>query len=244
MRGIRLVVIIGISLSIHAGLAMAWIFNQPKFPQPEEPISIAMLSFAEPAAETPVETSSEPEPVVEPEPEPVIEPVVEPVIALPQKKPEVKKKPEPKKEPKKEQKKIKEEQKPVEKKLAMNNSSSSNQEPTNKELTNKVGDTTAKNTSPVSSQTQGSRGPKALNKQLPEYPDRARRLGKNGYVKVRYDIDEDGRVQNVEFVETSPKGLFERDVKRAMNRWRYEKLPAKGYVTEIHFNIDGSVKQV
>lgn len=238
MRGIRLLVIIAVSLSIHAGLAMAWIFNQPKFPQPEEPISIAMLSFAEPAATPPAETQAEP--VVEPEPIIEPEPIVEPAIVLPQKKPEAKKKPEPKKEPKKVQEPVK----PVEKQLAMNKTLSTNTDTTPKEVTNTRGtDTNVKNNATASNQSTGQRGPKALSKQAPEYPDRARRLGKNGYVKVRYDIDEDGRVQNIEFVEASPKGMFERDVKRAMNRWKYEKLPAKGYTTEIYFKVDGTVSQ-
>ncbi|MEX6225286.1 TonB family protein [Providencia hangzhouensis] len=109
--------------------------------------------------------------------------------------------------------------------------------------TNNNAVTTAKNAG-TSSKTSNKSGPKALHKQPPMYPDRARRLGKEGYVKVRYDIDDSGRVTNIEFVEVSPKGLFEREVKRAMNRWAYEKQPAKGYVTEIYFKLDGTVSQV
>ena len=239
MRWIRWVFIIVISLSIHAGLAMAWIFNQPNLVKNPEPMSIAMIAFEEeapatqpvPQVETPVEPEPEPEPIVEPEP------VVEPAIALPQKKPEVKKKPKPKVE---EKIKIKEEAKPVEKQLATNNSNTESNSQSKAEKSN----VTAKNNGPANNQSTSKSGPKALRKQAPPYPDRARRLGKEGYVKVRYDIDEDGRVTNIEFVEVSPKGLFERDVKRAMNRWAYEKQPAKGYVTEIYFKLDGTVSQV
>lgn len=103
---------------------------------------------------------------------------------------------------------------------------------------------TANNTGASNSQSTKKGGPRALHKQAPSYPERARRLGKEGYVKVRYDIDDGGRVTNIEFVEASPKGLFERDVKRAMNRWTFEKQPAKGYVTEIYFKLDGTVSQV
>ncbi|MGG4607089.1 TonB family protein [Providencia sp. Me31A] len=243
MRWIRWTLIIVISLSIHAGLAMAWIFNQPNLARDPEPMTIAMVAFAapEPASEpvAQVETPVEPEP--EPEPEPVVEPepepVVEPVIALPKKKPEVKKKPKPKQEQKK---KIKEDVKPVEKQLAMSNLKSDVNAP--KANNNPV--TTAKNTGSSSHQSSNKSGPRALHKQAPVYPERARRLGKEGYVKVRYDIDDSGRVTNIEFVEVSPKGLFERDVKRAMNRWKFEKQPAKGYVTEIYFKLDGTVSQV
>lgn len=103
MRWIRWPLIIIISLSIHAGLAMAWIFNQPKTATVVEPMTIAMVAFesdepaVEPAAAQP-EPTPQPEPEPEPEPEPIVEPepVVEPAIAL-EKKPEVKKKPKPKK---------------------------------------------------------------------------------------------------------------------------------------------------
>lgn len=244
MRWIRWPLIIILSLSIHAGLAVAWIFNQPKMSPVAEPMTVAMIAFEseQPSAE-PVTAQSEPapQPEPEPEPEPIVEPepVVEPVIALPEKKPEVKKKPIPKKEEKRE---IKKEAKPVEKQLAKSDLkplSDLNMAPA-KSNTN----VTAKNNGATSSQSTSKRGPQAIRKQAPSYPERARRLGKDGYVKVRYDIDDDGRVTNIEFVEASPKGLFERDVKRAMNRWTFEKLPAKGYVTEIYFNIDGSVNQV
>lgn len=239
MRWIRWAVIIVISLSIHAGLAMAWIFNQPHLARDPEPLTIAMVAFAapEPASEpvpeveTPVEPA--PEPIIEPEPEPV----VEPAIVLPKKKPEVKKKPKPKQE---EKKKIKEDVKPVEKQLAMNNLKSDTTAP----KTNNNPVTATKNTGASNSQSTAKRGPRALHKQAPIYSERARRLGKEGYVKVRYDIDDSGRVINIEFVEVSPKGLFERDVKRAMNRWVFEKQPAKGYVTEIFFKLDGTVSQV
>ncbi|WP_336193178.1 TonB family protein [Providencia stuartii] len=231
MRWIRWPLIIIISLAIHAGLAMAWIFNQPKMAPVVEPMTVAMIAFEadEPAVEP---VSAEPEPIVEPEP------VVKPAIVL-EKKPEVKKKPKPKKEEKRE---IKHDPKPVNKQLAK-----SDLKPLSDLKTaapKSTANTTAKNTGATNNQSTSKRGPQALRKQAPAYPERARRLGKDGYVKVRYDIDEDGRVTNIEFVEASPKGLFERDVKRAMNRWAFEKLPAKGYVTEIYFKIDGTVSQV
>lgn len=238
MHWIRWALIIIISLSIHAGLAMAWIFNQPNLVRNPEPMTIAMIAFEEeaPAAQPveQIETAAEPEP----EPEPIIEPepIVKPAIVLPEKKPEVKKKPKPKKE----EKKIKEDVKPVEKQIAANSLKSDSNSQVKSEKSNIV----AKNNGPTNAQSTRNRGPKALSKQAPVYPDRARRLGKEGYVKVRYDIDDGGRVTNIEFVEVSPKGLFERDVKRAMNRWSYEKKPAKGYVTEIYFKLDGTVSQV
>nr|WP_314267817.1 TonB family protein [uncultured Moellerella sp.] len=234
MRGIKWFIIIALSLALHAGLAMAWIFNQPSIAPQAAPMTIAMIAFEseEPAAEPApavVEPEPEPEPQVEPEPEPV--PVVEPAIVLPEKKPEVKKKPKPKKEEKREVK-------PVETKIAK-----TEVKPLSDMNKGATAPKTAKTNTLGETNPQANRGPKALRKQAPSYPDRARRLGKDGYVKVRFDVDNEGRVVNVEFLAASPKGLFEREVKRAMNRWAYEAKPGKGYITEIHFKIDGSVSQ-
>lgn len=96
-------------------------------------------------------------------------------------------------------------------------------------------------TSQLSSSSIVIDGPKALRIQHPDYPDRARKLGKEGYVNVLYDIDENGRVINLEVVDSSPSGLFEREVKRVMNRWYYEKIPAKGLKKTFLFKIDGSI---
>ncbi|MCB6144475.1 hypothetical protein LHK12_02925 [Providencia rettgeri] len=46
MRWMRWTLIIVVSLSIHAGLAMAWIFNQPNLVRDPEPLTISMIAFA------------------------------------------------------------------------------------------------------------------------------------------------------------------------------------------------------
>lgn len=159
-----------------------------------------------------------------------------------QKKPEVKPKPKPK--PKKEQKREKKQPiKPIENKLADKNTPSLESLNSGKPAAQTV---KTDNQGSTNSSSSGARGPKALRRQAPSYPDRARRLGKEGVVKVRYDIDTDGRITNVEIIEATPKGLFEREVKRAMNRWLYEQKPqpTTGKIVEIRFKIDGTVSQI
>ena len=85
----------------------------------------------------------------------------------------------------------------------------------------------------------GGGDPKALNRADPVYPARARSLGKEGKVRVRFDVDTDGRIQNIDIIEASPKNMFEREVRNAMRKWRYEKKPKKGMTTTIIFRIDG-----
>ena len=57
--------------------------------------------------------------------------------------------------------------------------------------------------------------------EAPEFPRAAERRGIEGHVVVRYNVAEDGAVSDVEVVEATPAGVFERAVMRALERWRY-----------------------
>ncbi|MFF1008738.1 TonB family protein, partial [Proteus mirabilis] len=93
---------------------------------------------------------------------------------------------------------------------------------------------------PVATTSQGEgKVPNVLRQGLPIYPPRAKAVGIEGSIKVRFDIDTDGRVDNVEILSANPKNVFEREVRKAMRQWRYEKIPYKGKVVIIDFNIDG-----
>lgn len=59
----------------------------------------------------------------------------------------------------------------------------------------------------------------------PVYPYRAQQAGIEGAVTLRFSVDADGRVQDVEVVEAKPKRQFERAAIQAINKWRYQPRP-------------------
>ena len=59
----------------------------------------------------------------------------------------------------------------------------------------------------------------------PAYPYRAQQAGIEGFVTVRFAVDSDGRVQNVEVIEAKPKRQFERSAIQAVSKWRYQPRP-------------------
>ena len=62
----------------------------------------------------------------------------------------------------------------------------------------------------------------------PKYPRKALRLGKQGYVLMSFDINEAGRVVNIQVLEAKPPRLFERSAKRALKKWKYKPMVVNG----------------
>lgn len=60
-----------------------------------------------------------------------------------------------------------------------------------------------------------------LNDVLPEYPDMARRRGIEGSVRLGFVINAQGRVENIQVLESNPGGVFDRSARRAAARWRF-----------------------
>ena len=65
----------------------------------------------------------------------------------------------------------------------------------------------------------------------PEYPLRARQDGIEGSVRVRFDVDPRGKVQNVRITSSTPRGVFDRAVLKAVKRWRYRPKVENGVAT-------------
>ncbi|WP_241607494.1 energy transducer TonB [Rosenbergiella australiborealis] len=83
--------------------------------------------------------------------------------------------------------------------------------------------------------------PQRLTTVNPAYPARALALHVEGKVRVRFDVDGSGSVGNIEIISAEPRGMFDREVKQALKRWRYAPgHPAKGQTFTIIFRIDGS----
>lgn len=59
----------------------------------------------------------------------------------------------------------------------------------------------------------------------PVYPYRAQQVGIEGSVTLRFSVDAEGRVQDVEVIEAKPKRQFERAAIQAVSKWRYQPRP-------------------
>ncbi|CAM3904512.1 TonB system transport protein TonB [Xenorhabdus thuongxuanensis] len=210
-----------LSICLHISIAAA-LFHAIKPGEQAKviPMSVAMIQLA--AEEAPVSKPAVSESLPEPEPEPEPEPIAEIALPKPEKKKIVKKEIKPRE--KKTEKASEQPLKPI----------SDQETQTAKNLDDQKSDHHT-----ISEKAGVQSGPKALNRPDPVYPSRAQQLGTEGTVKVKFDIDENGRVKNIEIISANPKNVFEREVKKAMRKWRYEKIPAIGHITTIEFKTTG-----
>lgn len=78
----------------------------------------------------------------------------------------------------------------------------------------------------------------------PVYPMRARRKGIEGWVKVRFEVDEQGRVQQLQVLEGKPRGVFDKSVIQCVSKWRYKPGTVEGIAvrtrmeTKIRFELE------
>ena len=74
------------------------------------------------------------------------------------------------------------------------------------------------------------------------FPAAARDAGIEGVVRVRYDVDVEGRVRNATIVSAEPLGIFEPAALRAVRSWRFrpgrragELVVTEGLVSTLRF---------
>jgi protein TonB len=61
------------------------------------------------------------------------------------------------------------------------------------------------------------------------------------FARVKFDVDADGRVQNIRLLESHPSGIFDNEMRIAMQKWRYESgKPTKDLIVNIRFKKESS----
>lgn len=233
----RLSISMLLSVALHGSVIAALLyasFNRTvEAPKMSQPISVSLVApEIQPEAQPTPAPAPEPEPQPEPEPEP--QPAPEPPkpepVPIPKPEPKPKPKPKPvKKEVVKPRKEIKPRTEPRQASPFHENTAK----------TTSAAPSTAPKTSPAPSRTV-SDGPRALSVGKPGYPARAQALRIEGRVRVQYDVDSSGRVDNIRILSAQPRNMFERDVKQAMRKWRYESgKPGSNLTMTIVFRLNG-----
>lgn len=75
------------------------------------------------------------------------------------------------------------------------------------------------------------------------YPSRARSLGVEGRVRVRFDVTASGTVTNIRMLSEEPAGVFAASVVKDMARWRYQAQAAMAdQHVSIVFRLDGNIR--
>jgi len=78
----------------------------------------------------------------------------------------------------------------------------------------------------------------------PVYPLRAKQMGIQGWVKVKFIVNEKGGVESIEILDAKSKKIFERSVIRCVSAWRFspgtvEGVPVRTQVmTTIRFELE------
>ena len=74
----------------------------------------------------------------------------------------------------------------------------------------------------------------------PVYPFSAKRRGVEGWVKVRFVVDEQGSVRDVSVVEAKPPGVFDQSVIRCVNGWRFRPGTVGG--VEVKTRVETTIR--
>ncbi len=78
----------------------------------------------------------------------------------------------------------------------------------------------------------------------PQYPIKAARSGKEGWVQLKFDVTATGEVENVSIMQSKPGRIFNQAAKRALLKWKYRPMIVdgkpqmrKGLMVQLDFKI-------
>ena len=90
------------------------------------------------------------------------------------------------------------------------------------------------------------RMPEGVLTMQPVYPYRARRLTIEGYVQVKFLVDQNGETKELTIIKSEPEGVFEKSVEKTLARWRFKpgikngKPVATWVMTTIRFKLENN----
>lgn len=67
----------------------------------------------------------------------------------------------------------------------------------------------------------------------PNYPSRAQKRDIEGYAVVQFTITVDGKIENIQVIESEPKGVFDRSAMKAAKKYQYDPCVENGQPVEI-----------
>lgn len=70
--------------------------------------------------------------------------------------------------------------------------------------------------------TGGEQDVRPLVRVAPRYPVDAARDGKEGWVKLNFDVDPSGAVSNIQVIKAEPAKVFNSAARRALAKWKYK----------------------
>tara|TARA_B110000881_G_scaffold184804_1_gene172718 strand:- start:70 stop:477 length:408 start_codon:yes stop_codon:yes gene_type:complete len=71
----------------------------------------------------------------------------------------------------------------------------------------------------------------------PRYPRKAARKGISGYVKMLFDISNEGKPANIQVIESFPKKTFEQVSVTALSKWYYPLKNEKCLSITLTYNV-------
>lgn len=107
-----------------------------------------------------------------------------------------------------------------------------------------VGNTSAGLSGPGALVRDGDATP--IFRQEPKFPSKAARDGIEGWVQLKFDINELGNVENVSVINAQPKRIFDREARKALRKWRYnpkvvdgKAMKQIGLTVQLDFKLGG-----